>query len=58
MKKRITKINPESWVEQHGDYLFYYAVSRVNNKTAAEDLVQETFLSALKNYKNFKQKSS
>lgn len=42
-------INPELWVDQHGDFLYQYALSRLGNDSQhAEDMVQETFLSALK----------
>ena len=51
-------LNPQQWVELHGDYLFNYAVVRVNNAEKAEDLVQETFLSGLKAKDNFQGKSS
>lgn len=50
--------NPEGWVEQHGDYLFRYAFRRVQSRQAAEDLVQETFLSALQGFAGFKRRSS
>src|SRR6201999_4660811 len=40
--------NPERWVEEHGDYLFRYALSRLRDPVRAEDAVQETFLAALK----------
>ena len=42
------KLDPQQWVERYGDYLFNYAVVRVNDTGKAEDLVQETFLAALK----------
>jgi len=51
-------LNPESWVDQHGDYLFSFALFRVQDKSAAEDLVQETFIAALQNYKNYKGQAS
>jgi RNA polymerase sigma-70 factor (ECF subfamily) len=35
------------WIEQHGDYLYRFALARVRNPHSAEDLVQETFLAAL-----------
>jgi len=41
-------LDPQKWVERYGDYLFNYAVVRVNDSGKAEDLVQETFLAALK----------
>ena len=50
--------NPNSWVDKYSDYLYRYAITRVNNTAVAQDLVQETFLSALKAYKNFDGKSS
>lgn len=53
-----TTPQPDQWVEQYGDFLYRYAYSRVNDITMAEDLVQETFLSALKSYDNFDSKSS
>ena len=39
--------DPSEWVDRYGDYLFRYAMLRLRNRSAAEDLVQETFLSAL-----------
>lgn len=39
-------LNPEVWVDQHGDVLFRYAMARVGVRDVAEDLVQEAFLSA------------
>lgn len=52
------KISPEEWVNQYGDNLFRFAMRRLNNEAISEDLVQETFLAALKNYKNFATQSS
>lgn len=52
------KIDPEHWLELYGNYLFQYAYARVSEQTAAEDLVQETFLGALKTKNNFKHQSS
>ncbi|MCF6171472.1 MAG: sigma-70 family RNA polymerase sigma factor [Bacteroidales bacterium] len=42
------------WVKDHGDYLYNFAWSRVQSKEVAEDLVQETFISALKSLKSFR----
>ena len=39
---------PEQWVETHGDYLFNFAVGQLRDASVAEDLVQDTFLAALK----------
>lgn len=41
-------LNPSTWVEEYGDYLFRYANSRLRNTTAAEEVVQETFLSGVR----------
>lgn len=46
--------NPEQWVDKYGDSLFTWAYHRTGNKAVAEDLVQETFLSALDAGENFK----
>ncbi len=43
--------------EQNADYLYNFAITRVNDGPLAEDLVQDTFISALKNYDTFKSKS-
>ncbi len=51
-------LEPHQWVERYGDYLFNYAVVRVNDSEKAEDLVQETFLSGLKAKDNFQGKST
>jgi RNA polymerase sigma-70 factor (ECF subfamily) len=47
------KRDPSVWVDQYGDYLFRYAMLRLRDRPAAEDLVQETFLAALKNRESF-----
>lgn len=50
--------DPGVWVDEHGDYLFKYAVFRLRDATAAEDVVQETFLAALRGYANFEGRGS
>jgi len=42
------RLSPERWVEEHGDVLYGFAAARVRDPAIAQDLVQETFLSALK----------
>ena len=49
---------PELWVDQFGDALFSYAVLRVSDRGIAEDLVQETFLAAVKGQSGFDGRSS
>lgn len=50
--------DPERWVDEHGDYLFKYALSRLRDTAGAEDMVQETFLAALKGGKHFQGRSA
>jgi len=50
--------DPERWVEEHGDYLFKYALVRLRDATRAEDMVQETFLAALKGGDKFAGRSA
>ncbi|HMO15901.1 MAG TPA: sigma-70 family RNA polymerase sigma factor [Pirellulaceae bacterium] len=40
--------SPETWVHEHGDALYRFAIQRVGQREVAEDLVQETFLAALR----------
>lgn len=47
-----------AWVDQHGDYLYKYALFRLRDGSAAEDAVQETFLAALKAYRGFEGRGS
>jgi RNA polymerase sigma-70 factor, ECF subfamily len=51
-------ISPDRWVDCHGDYLFQYALARVREPAVAEDLVQDTFLAALKSRDRFRGQSS
>lgn len=51
-------LDPSEWVDQHGDYLFRYAMLRLRDRSVAEDLVQETFLAALKSRGSFAGSSS
>jgi RNA polymerase sigma-70 factor (ECF subfamily) len=46
------------WVDDHGDYLFNFALGQMRDPNLAEDLVQETFLAALKSQNNFSGRSS
>jgi RNA polymerase sigma-70 factor, ECF subfamily len=50
--------DPSEWVDRYGDYLFRYAMLRLRDRSTAEDLVQETFLAALKNRDSFSGGSS
>ena len=52
------KLDPNKWIDKYSDYLFNYAIVRVNNHDLAKDLVQETFFAGLKSAKNFEGKST
>ncbi len=45
--------DPSRWLDDHGDYLYRFALARVGDHTAAEDLVQETLLAALRSADRF-----
>ncbi len=47
----------ESLVREHGDVLYRFALTRVSNPQQAEDLVQDTFLAALKSIDRFRGES-
>ncbi|QDV56613.1 sigma-70 family RNA polymerase sigma factor [Rosistilla oblonga] len=51
-------LEPASWVDEHGDFLFRYAVSRLRNAEAAEEVVQQTFLAGLQHVHQFSGKGS
>jgi RNA polymerase sigma-70 factor (TIGR02943 family) len=51
-------LDPSQWVDKYTDYLYSYAFFKTGKKEEAEDLVQETFLSAFKNKQSFKGNSS
>src|SRR6187549_3469283 len=50
--------DPSKWVDLYTDYLFSYAFFKTGNREEAEDLVQETFLSAFKSLSGFKGNST
>lgn len=52
------KYEPEIWLKEYGDYLFQFAFSKIRNTQQAEDLVQETFLAALKAFERFEGRST
>ncbi len=50
--------DPLDWVEKYGDYLFRSALIRVGDQAVAEEVVQETFLAALRARERFAGQSS
>ncbi len=51
-------LNANSWIENYSDALYKYTFLRVNDTGIAEDIVQETFLSAWRNKDNYKGEAS
>ncbi len=51
-------LDPEAWVDEHGDALFRYALFRIQDAQVAEDLVQETFLAAIRGKDSFAGRST
>ncbi len=51
-------IEPEHWVERHGDYLFRFALLRLREPDLAADLVQEAFVEALRARGSFSGRST
>lgn len=45
--------DPQAWLAEHGDALYRYALLRLRDTGAAEDMVQETLLSAWQNRASF-----
>ena len=50
--------DPEEWVDRYGDGLYRYALSRLRSPDLAADVVQETFLEALRARGSFAGRSS
>ena len=50
--------DPHQWLNEHGDYLYRYAMSRLHNEELAEDMLQETLLAGWKGFESFSGQSS
>ena len=50
--------HPESWVDEHGDVLFRFALLRVRNRSLAEALVQEALLAAFRSRRRYSGRAS
>ncbi len=46
-------LDPSAWLDQYGDYLYRYALSRLRDAEAAEEVVQETFVAGLRAHDQF-----
>lgn len=45
--KKNTAPDSDTWLEEHGDYLFRFAMLKLKDASLAEDLVQDTLVSAM-----------
>jgi RNA polymerase sigma-70 factor (ECF subfamily) len=45
--------SPENWLNDYGDILYRFALTRVRSEATAEDLVQETLLAGFLAYDKF-----
>ena len=52
------RLEPDRWVEQHGEAMRAYAMGRVRDPEAAADLVQEAYAAAIKSAPNFQGRST
>ena len=41
-------LNPAKWIDEHLDYLYRYAFTRLRETNSAEEVVQETFLAGVR----------
>lgn len=57
MTERKTAII-EEWVEKYSDYLMNYALSKIDDRNLAFDLIQDTFVAAIQNLDSFEGKSA
>lgn len=52
-KDRQNSLNPVEWVDRHGDYLYRYALSRLRDAEASEEVVQDAFVAGLRSVKQY-----
>lgn len=57
-KEVQASIDTNTWLDEHGDYLFAFALRRIKDQTAAEDLVQDTLLTGIRKLSSFEGRSS
>lgn len=57
-RKFSPNIDPAGWIDEHGDVLFRFACVRLRDESLAEDMVQETLLSAIQSLECYGGKST
>ncbi len=58
IKKNHTLSAPSTWVDRYGDYLYSFALYKIQDESIAQELVQETMMAALGSKDNFKGQST
>src|SRR5688572_13989574 len=58
LSEKVVKIDPVVWVDEHGDYLFRYAMMRLRDESRAEDLVQDALLAAIQSMSSYSGKAT
>ena len=51
-------MSPEFWLQEHGEALYAFALMRLHNSAAAEDVLQETLIAGIQGVENFREGSS
>ncbi len=51
-------LDPENWLDRYGDQLYNYALSRLRRHELAEEVVQDTLVSAVRSMNSFEGRSS
>jgi len=57
-ESRQLRLQPDQWLDEHGDVLYRYALARAGRADVAQDLVQETLLAAWQGRDRFQGKAS
>jgi RNA polymerase sigma-70 factor (ECF subfamily) len=52
------KADPQQWVASYADFLYAFALKRIQDPEVSKDLLQDTFMAGIKNISNFKGISS
>ncbi len=55
---QAASLDPDRWVDEHGDYLFSYAMLRLRDPAKSKDAVQETLLAGLRSGRTFANRSN
>lgn len=58
MPKVKWNVDPAAWVDDHGDYLYRFALVRLRDEVRAEDAVQEALLAALQHLDSYSGRSA